>query len=558
MRPESSKLRMMICKRSIFMELSGILFPYFLRSFSFTDCRFDTERKYQSISIPASDTSMLSAETVYVCLLSEALAIGNAAEGINYICIQDRLLDDSDIGRLEHILLVRENISLGNLFTSLMNEYNTVLKWIDLSTQALLCKGNYQRILDLAEDVIHEPIYVMDASYKLLANSRNYTCPDPITVALEKYGYHTDENIELFRQNNSLERFSSSDDFIIDEPGPSLFPTISKCFRIGEKTELVVTLVSMNEEVSEHLLELFRIFSGFIRICFINTFNDPLERNSPKELMLSRLIYGDKDDPFFAADIARSNNFPVHGNFVLFKMKYDVRPNVLINRAVDQFRSQFPSAYVFSHNYEITMVIILPDNDMDKQIRSISDKLRPLLETQNMICGVSSVFSSLHQIRTASDNASAALGFGNYFFIHGRFINIPENIWIQFTRIPNDRIYHYDSLFDFICISWFMSEHEMLTSDSAAKLQRLIKYDETHNGFLTLILLCYLMSGKRATDTGTLLHTHRNNIVYSIRKISDLISADLDDPCTCDKLMSAFRILAVASANKATEESTLS
>lgn len=539
------------------MELSGILFPYFLRDFSYTDCRFDTKRKYQSISIPASDIDMLSSETVYVCLLSEALAKGSAAEDINYVCIQDRLLDDSEISGLKHILLVKENISLGNLFTVLMNEYNTVLKWMDQSKQALLGKCNYQKLLDLAETVIHEPIYVMDASYKLLANSRNYTCPDPITISLEKYGYHTDENIELFRQNNSLERFTSSDDFIIDEPGPALFPTITKCFSRDKKTDLVVTLVSVNEEISEHLLELFRIFSGFIHICFQNMFINPLESNSPKELMLNRLIYGGKDDPFFAADIARSKDFPIHADYVLFRIKYENKPNVLISKAVDQIRSQFPSAYVFSHNYEITMVALLSDKNMDEQIRSYSDRLKPLLETHNMICGISSVFNSLSQIQTASDNASTALGFGHYFYTHGRFIHIPENIWIQFTRIFNDRIYYYDNLFDFICISWFMSEHEMLSFDSVAMLQKLIKHDETHNSSLMLILLCYLMNGKRATDTGTLLHTHRNNIVYSIRRISDLISADLDDPCTCDKLMSAFRILAVASANKATEESSL-
>ncbi len=509
------------------------------------------------MSIPPTDSTKLSADTMYVCFLSEALSFKETAPDCSFICIQDRFLSASDIRQLKNMILVKENISLGNLFSILMEDYNQILEWERRSDQALLKGCDYQLLLDLAEAIIPEPIYVMDSTFKLLANSKNISSPDPMTVSLEKYGRHTDETIELFRQHHSLEKFSSDKGFIIDEPDPAQFPTITKCFDMNKKTELIVTLVAVNEEISDHLLELFGILTEFIRICFKSTIQNSLGRNTPQEAMLYQLIYEESSAPFSSFVMAKSISFPSVGNFVIFRMMYDGTPNVLFNQAVDQFRSLFPAEHIFSHNYEMTMLCVLDGNDTDEQIRNIADRLKEPLKKHNMICGISPLFTSLQQIRTASENATTALSFGRSFFRYGRFFKIPENIWMQFTHISNDRLYFFNDLIDYICISWYLEANETLTTDSVAKIKNLIQYDKDHNSFLTLILLCYLMNGKRATDTGAALFTHRNNIVYGIRKISDLLSVDFNDTYTCEKLYSAFRFLAVASANKGTKESEL-
>lgn len=531
------------------MDISGILISYLLGDHTFVDCHFDTKRTYRGFSIPASDPENMAKDIVYICLMSDALNLQRISDSFSYLCIQDRVLLENETDSFHSMILIQENIALGDLYSNLINEYGKLEEWNKQSLNTLLGGCSYQRILDLAEDIIHEPIYVMDSTFKLLANTKNYSSPDPMNISLEEFGYHTDETIEILNKNHRLELYSRETGFIINEPGFSQFPTITKCFNTSGKTELIVTLVCVNKGYSDVLLELFRILTKYIRIGFKNARRGMDSRISPQDLMLYKLIYEEESTPFTVAERARSSIFPITGRFVLFRIMYDTEPNVLVDKALDMFRSVLPGEHVFSHNYEITIISILKESSEVSRIQELICAISPCLEKYHMICGVSSVFSNLHEIKRASDNATTALSFGRKLLVRGRFFSMPDEIWKQFTKTEANNFYSFDSLFEFICISVYLSTHKTINTESVRLLTVLQDHDQKHRSSYLLILLCYLMYGNRATDVGNALHMHRNNVVYSIDRIQELLSIDLNSIIVCDNLKTAYRIMTVAQAD---------
>lgn len=532
------------------MQLSRVLVKYIIGNHKYKDCHFYTEQTFQGFSIPAANPEYMSPDIIYICLLSEALKIQHTVSNLSFICVQDRVLSDQEADLFTNMILIQENINLGDLYSILTAKYGIIADWHDRSTTALLGGCRYQRLLDLAEAVIQEPIYVMDPTFKLLAHTKNYSSPDPMNISLEAFGYHTDETIELLKQNHRLELYSHENGLIINEPGFSLFPTITKCFNLNKKTELIVTLVCVNSDFNDALQELFRMLTIFLHVSFKNTYRSSSARLSPKDMMLYKLIYEDESGPFTVAERARSSSLPITGKFILFRIMYDTEPNILIDKATERFKAIFPDEHVFSHNYEITIVSVLPAQNNAFHIKELTEKLAPLLEEHNMICGISPTFSNLYDIKQASWNATTALSFGRKFTRRGRFFDIPESIWTLFTRTPEGKIFCFDNLFEFVGISSFLASHEVLDSEPIQQLRALQEYDNKHHSSLLLILLCFLMYGRRATDAGTALHMHRNNVVYTINKVQEMLGIDLGDLVVCEKLQYAFKLLSVANADK--------
>ncbi len=59
-------------------------------------------------------------------------------------------------------------------------------------------------------------------------------------------------------------------------------------------------------------------------------------------------------------------------------------------------------------------------------------------------------------------------------------------------------------------------------------LKRLHEYDKAHKSSLFYMLYVYLITERSATDTSAALSMHRNNVIYHINRIQDMLEVDLD------------------------------
>lgn len=74
------------------------------------------------------------------------------------------------------------------------------------------------------------------------------------------------------------------------------------------------------------------------------------------------------------------------------------------------------------------------------------------------------------------------------------------------------------------------------------RLQTLEEYDVKHSSEYLCTLRAYLLSDCNLQDTATALHTHRNTVVYRIRKIKELLLSGIDAAPVKFELLMAFYI----------------
>ena len=74
-------------------------------------------------------------------------------------------------------------------------------------------------------------------------------------------------------------------------------------------------------------------------------------------------------------------------------------------------------------------------------------------------------------------------------------------------------------------------------------LQTLYAYDQQHNTNNLQLLRTYLWYERKATETGQVLHMHRNNVIYRISRIEQLMDLSLNDHGTRVGLEMSFLLL---------------
>ena len=77
-----------------------------------------------------------------------------------------------------------------------------------------------------------------------------------------------------------------------------------------------------------------------------------------------------------------------------------------------------------------------------------------------------------------------------------------------------------------------------------ARLGRLQEYDERHGAQLIPTLDAYFAAGRSLSAAAERLRTHRNTVLYRLRRIEDLVQLRLRDPHVELELQVALRIQA--------------
>ena len=71
----------------------------------------------------------------------------------------------------------------------------------------------------------------------------------------------------------------------------------------------------------------------------------------------------------------------------------------------------------------------------------------------------------------------------------------------------------------------------------------LLEYDKKNNTDNYHILYTYLQSNRKTTEAAKVLHMHRNNVTYRVKRIEELFGLDLEDPQMRLKVQYSFCIL---------------
>ena len=164
--------------------------------------------------------------------------------------------------------------------------------------------------------------------------------------------------------------------------------------------------------------------------------------------------------------------------------------------------------------------------------------LESLMERFDLRCGMSAIFTDLlcaeqaiHQARQALTYSGRTLGAELIPMLEGGLNSLQK------------RVISFEDSFFYILLG-NDPDNKAIWQGSVyyEALKALRQYDQQHNQNNLHLLYVFLICESRPTETGKILHMSRNNVVYRIGRIGDMLKMDLSSASVRFKLMISYTL----------------
>ena len=446
-----------------------------------------------------------------------------------FLCLRDRFPDKEEKqADKKNVIILRTNDSIEEIFNRIMEVRQRLWQWDADMAVSVLSEQEFQPLVDLSESIIGNHMDVMDATFKLLAYTKNIPIDDAVTDYLIAHGYHDRKTVERFVELRRIEEFEQNDDLILSADYEMCkYETVKRVFHENGRIRLYVVMHCNRKKVEPGLLELFRQMLIYVKMFEDKRSSHPATLEASRNFLLELLEKKVKSMDE-AIDRAAYASIPFQKNYCLFMVSFRDHLNIPLENLVMAMSVQIPAGYVLAFRRRM---IILKYFETDKSYCGLKDRMfqilkKGLVETPCTI-GVSNIFDNLWQITAAMDQAGCAIEYGVH--VH-RGLEEKERTAIA--------MYDFEQSFLTLIIAKSVNQFPGVFGNcfTMRAIEEIEKYDRSHGTGLLSTLEAYLDSGKKATEVCRNLHMHRNTVLYHIEKIESLLEVSLRDEEVCMKL----------------------
>lgn len=516
------------------------------------------ELNYETEIQPADNPSFSSAElfapkgtdltgnVLLIAPLSEALNF-ERPQGLYFLCIRDRMVDGYETEEtMRGLIVIKKNLGLHELFNKVQRVFTIIGGWIMDMRRSLLEEKGLQELMNLSETIIGNHIDVMDATYKLIAYTKNIETDDEVTNDLITHGYHPDATINRLRQNRRFEQYETSDrDGIIvsTDRYMSDYVTVKKVYKCNNTLSVIVVMVCCARPYTEGHLDLFRILLEHISIYVERSWLSQ-GGSTPGESLIGELIDRSLRHEGEVRHRAAYAGIPFEGRFDLFHLVLGDSFNTPVGRVILELASALPESRVILYHRDILVLNTYKTDDTEVSRNQRLEYIWNLLVDQLECCGISNMFENLLKLPTAYEQSQAASSIGKRLRARpGQPDTLPYNYCFE------DYYLHY--ILEYCQGKAPERFSRSLTFDM---MKTLLTYDKKHNTKNLSLLNTYLQCERSATETCARLHMHRNTVLYHINRIEELLGADLNDPDVRLKLLLGYKAHELGLINAAEEK----
>ena len=495
----------------------------------------DANPAFACAELLAAHGSDLSGRKLLVCPLSEALSLSGRGDSLYFLCIRDRMVDDSETAdAMRGILIIKRNIELKELFNEVQRIFVRISDWIIAMQRSVMANEGIQALITLSEGIIGNYITVMDPTFKLLAYTKNIETDDPASNIMIEYGYHSEETVSRFRLHQRLEEFEKEDGIIVsDDYVISNYVTVKKIYHNRDSYTVLVVMVCNEKPASGGLLDLFNMMLSNIQV-YVNRDYPPEGDSGPVKALICDILEQKASGDEEVRGRAANAGLAFQSDYNMFFISFDDILNTPISRLVQSLSNLIQNAYVLSYQRGI-LVLNRYEGVRSAAMEARLEHVNSVISGLSAWCGVSARFGTLRDLPSAYEQASAAIRLGL------RLSKRSE----AYTDIPDHgQLFYFEdyALFSQALHYLTYSRDGLRNTFTFSAIQTLAGYDKHHQVPLLRILYTYLLCERRATETCARLHMHRNTVLYHIARIEEILDISLDDPDVRLKLMIGFKI----------------
>ena len=473
------------------------------------------------------DITSQDSTCLYFAVLSQALTIRSARKHIPFYCVccRDRISDSSETEDMLHgFIVVNENINPNKLMSRLQARFFELLHWEQTMMQTVVKGGSIQELVDLAEPLLGNFLAVTDSSFIRMAYTRNIDCDCPICADLVRLGYHSENTLAMFRDNDLLSFWEKQTSIFTDSSCKvAKYTAHHKIFKFGNAYFTHVVMTCNRHPLTPSLMDLFQVFTDVLTVYVEREWNARGSYIHIYDSFLADLIQGSMHNRNQIQERAQYVGIPFSGNYCLFKLLPVDSVNVSLGKMLSEFAELFPKLKFIQYQQELVALFQYANEDKESQFRELGGRLEPFLNKHNALCGFSADFESIEDLSQAFRQATLAI-------LYGESLRARETVRnLLHVNRPKSRMYFFSRIITYSILGegndnvklWRHTKYYTI-------LKTLYDYDQTHKSNTFYMLYVYLITERSATETSAALNMHRNNVIYHINRIQEMLNIDLN------------------------------
>ena len=390
-----------------------------------------------------------------------------------------------------------------------------------------LFKGTLDDMVNVAESLLGNPVFIRDNSHRVLAVSKTRFPDCKLLTDIQDTGYLSQEMIAGLKKNRRI---------------------------YSEDTTLAKPML-VNFDPSFPDLITMPVFINNVVVCYVSAIQ--IGRSFvPDDFDMLVLISKAVSVELQKNDLYKRNLGLLHESFLVDILERDMnsdRSRIVIDKRIKSLNLSFKenlflSAYRFN-----------PNSEHSYQIRTIAKELRHILPgsigciQQNTIIFLTSSAEDVPYTDETRQNLEVFLesydmvaaftsAYRDICHSHQQFTLLTQSLDIGIALHPKKRIQH---IHDLLVYQMFKvcNQSMPLIEYVSPRMLKLRDYDRKNNSELFTTLYYYLINQKNTNAVSTKLNIHRNTLFYRLARINEITAFDLNDEEVVFQLLLAFKLL---------------
>ncbi|MBQ9022493.1 MAG: helix-turn-helix domain-containing protein [Eubacterium sp.] len=410
-------------------------------------------------------------------------------------------------------ILILSTNDLDEVMNQVLNAFEYYQRWNVAMLEAISSDARPADVLAIADEVINEPIYLLDSNQYAIALSAAFGLGDVnphwdqlLTVGTTDTKFLSRINREVPGHLKTRGLYCFEADFI---------PQRAFNYNMFLDNDWI-GLSSMVERVRpmpQYKLDLFHIFCQNMELWYLSHSREQQTLVIDSMFREALLHDGPVSETFLRRCELHFRD--LNNDYYLLALTASAEHSLLMSHVCKEINLAFPNTLAIIHQEYICVLF----NDEKKQGKRCLNQLLPLLKRNNYYGGYSIAFSGPGNLLRHFQEASYA----------AKRANSLQTL----------------CAFEDCALSYALGEirAHMPVSLIHPAVLKLAEYDRTHNTAFTETLHMYLKKERSQSKTAAALNLHRNTLTYRLQRIRELLPADLEDDDTRLHLLLSFRFL---------------
>lgn len=376
---------------------------------------------------------------------------------------------------------------------------------------ALYSGAGLQAIVDIASDVMGNPVFVNDGSFKILAMSQSAVFRNISLEEERALGFVTEQNVADMRRDGIVtrRRHDRENTLRVERP-ESTEQWLFKDVKLHNVWVATVAIVDNNRPFREPFdMEMIERLSKIVAVELEKNdfFKD--DRSVMKEYFLGDLLTDKMQSDHVIEERRRLIGWQSRRYFqvAVVVTRNGAMSHDLARFVTGRLRRILPDCCWTMKQQNI--VVLASDDAASVLSSNQRQQLQELLASHDLLVGVSNSFEHLSECRGAFKQAYRAAEAGITM------------------GAPNQTLLSYEDM-----APYYIAQTVLKRNDASAfmpnTVERLIAYDEVHGSDLTATLRAFLAYPDDSAKAAESLNIHRNTFLYRMGRIREISGSTLD------------------------------